>query len=284
MPKQSTLKFITYNIGLGGKKLPQIISDFSRNEKLAKPDLICLQESSFSKVSDAQKIAESLGEEYQFIHAEAQEIFKKVVQANAIVYNSKKLDLISSEVIKLDQQSKLTSFLKSQERNFLVQTFLYKSKKIRVYNTHLDLHGGWGLKRRQVGEIIARIKSNNHSDLTIFCGDLNTVTYSADVLKSRKKFVDYFSARLRRLGFKDTTLSIPWTQHVQNINPRARFFWVYKAIKSLGINLEIRQKTDYIFVKAAHPFAVENGAYSVETNGSDHLPVVLEISYNEKNA
>ena len=286
MPEPSKLTIVSYNIGLAAKGLEILTKTFQENRDLKNADIICLQEASFKQKPDAEVIARSLGAEYEYTYAEAQSALG-VMQANAIIYNRKKLDLISSEVMRLPQLPTYMYFLympmvgktRFDERNCLIQTFVFKGNKIRVYNTHLDVRGGWKLKEDQLMSILRRVDSSDSTSLDILCGDLNTATIVPEKLSNKRKFMEKLKRHFSGKDFNEVSSNIEWTFNVANMHPKERFYHLYQIIKKLGVNLNLKWKTDFIFTRCKKPFRVVDKAYTLDVDGSDHLPLVFKINY-----
>lgn len=280
------ITFVCYNIGLGGRYLRKIIDNFSQNKDLSRADIICLQESSsINDKLDSQVIAEKLGQDYESTNVEAQKVFG-VMQANAIIYNRKKFDLISSEVLQLPSLPTYMYFLylplvgkaKFDQRSCLIQTFIYKGKIIRVYNTQLDVRGGWKLKEEQIKAVLERVDSLKKAHLEIICGDLNTANILPERFSNKERFLRKLKWLLARRDFFDASSEVKWTFQIRYINPRARYFKPLRLLEKLGININVKRKVDFIFVRANRKyFKIDEPAYTLEVGGSDHLPLVLRV-------
>ncbi len=284
MVKES-LTIVSYNIGLGGRKIEEIATNFRRHRGLALADIVCLQEASGGYKLDAQVIAEALGPEYKYTNVESQKIFG-LMQASAFVYNSKHLKPIAVESMELPFPPfwyypvyfLLSAKIKFSRRACLIQTFGFRGKTIRLANVHLELGGGWRLKKKQLNSVLDRLNQMEHVDIEIICGDLNAVNIVPDRFSRRRHFLAAIHRLFERHGFKDISTRIGWTFSLRDINPQHRLFLFFKAIRKLGIKYLMYRKLDFMFVRDSGKKFRVGDAVSYDVNGSDHIPIAVKIT------
>lgn len=251
------LKIVTWNIFFG-KELGRILDVVRTNKEFANVDFFILQEASVHDgIEDAERIASAIGKDYDYFLATAQER-KGMVQANAVIWNTKRVTVSNKEVLPLPtfRQAKLGHFEKTikhiskkEKRNSLIIEGIVDKKTFRLYATHFDVIG-FELKTVQLLCLLEDNAKRNTKDFTCIAGDLNTFKIiKHPTWKTLKMLADYH-------GFTDITTHITWTFH-------KRAFHYF-------------QKTDSIFIKKSDTIS-----YSSESRnfpGSDHIPIFADIS------
>jgi endonuclease/exonuclease/phosphatase family metal-dependent hydrolase len=248
------LRLCTWNVHLG-LELPAILravegADFQQL------DLLALQEASLHDGrEDAEAIAARLGPEYRHLQVETH-VLNGRVQANALVWNSKRVRILEQAVLRLPRRVEhrlsrteraLLSVTRAQQRMALLFDCWVAGQAIRLYVAHLDVLG-YEHKLQQFGRILADLEERDPADITILAGDLNTFA-----MARRPRWTRLRSAA-ELAGFEDLTTDIKWTHR-----PR----------------MPARQKLDAIFVRCERSLLYES--WSLDLPGSDHIPVFAEI-------
>jgi endonuclease/exonuclease/phosphatase family metal-dependent hydrolase len=178
------------------------------------------------------------------------------VQANALVWNSRRVRILEREELRLPQRLEnrlsrteraLLSVLPLQQRMALLFDCWIAGQAIRLYVAHLDVLG-YQHKLQQFGRILEDLESRDKADITILAGDLNTFR-----MATRPRWTRLRSAA-ESAGFEDLTTDIKWTHRSRTPS---------------------RQKLDAIFVRCERPLLYES--WSLEAPGSDHIPVFAEV-------
>lgn len=257
-----TIRLCTWNIefGLG---LNAILDALETCDDFDDIDLLALQEASIhGDVEDARLIATTLGAHYGHYQLTAQRIDGRV-QANALVWNQRRVRVLSKGSVKLPQMHEVKlsrterTFLRAltpQQRISIMVDGQIGRVRVRVYVAHLDVIG-YHHKRQQFMRVLEDTQTRPPADLIIIAGDLNTFR----LLRSRPKWMQ-LEAAAQAAGFKDLTSEIRWTHAIRPRSlPRLRY----------------RQKLDAIFVKYTRACAYRS--WSLDVAGSDHIPVFAEI-------
>jgi endonuclease/exonuclease/phosphatase family metal-dependent hydrolase len=249
------LKLCTWNLHLG-LDLPGILASIAKHEDFADVDLLALQEASVhGGREDAEAIAARLGPDFRHLQVETH-VLQGRIQANALVWNSRRVRILEKEVLKLPQRVEhplsraeraLLSVTRRQQRMALFFDCWIAGQAIRLYVAHLDVLG-YQHKLQQFGRILADLEQRDPADITILAGDLNTFRMAA-----RPRWTRLRSAA-ESAGFEDLTTDIKWTHR-----PR----------------VPSRQKLDAIFVRCERSLLYES--WSLDLRGSDHIPVFAEI-------
>ncbi|GAC1614332.1 MAG: hypothetical protein NVS9B1_23650 [Candidatus Dormibacteraceae bacterium] len=256
-PPFPKLRLCTWNLHLGIER-DLILAQVASQADFRGIDLVALQEASeVDGVEDAGTIASALGPQYRH-HQVATHVLAGRVQANALVWNSERIEVLDRDSLKLPMSSDsalsraertILNFLPVQQRMGLRFECRAGGHSLLVYVAHLDVVG-FKHKREQLARILSDLAERSPADLTVLAGDLNTF----GVRGARPRWT-----RLRSMaaaaGLEDLTTDIGWTHTL----PRFR----------------MRQKLDAIFVRCDRPLEYES--WSLDLPGSDHIPVFAEI-------
>ena len=250
------LRIVTWNI-FYGKELHKILESIKTNKDFANIDFFAIQEASVHEgIEDTQRIAQTLGKEYDYFQVTAQES-KGLAQANAIIWNTKRVIVTNKEVlhlpnftqVRLGNLEKTFKYLsKKEKRNSIIIEGTIEKKTFRIYAAHFDVIG-FRLKTEQLRCVLEDDEKRNTVDFICIAGDLNTFK----IIKRPTWGVLKLLAQDH--GFIDITSQINWTFHKKAI----RFY----------------QKTDSIFIKNNNPVSY----FSMSSNipGSDHIPIFANI-------
>ncbi len=251
-----TLRIATWNLQIG-LALGKVLAAVSHHGDFAGLDLLALQEASqHGGVDDARRVAEALGSGYDCFQVTAH-ILKGLPQANALVWNTARVQIESKEILLLPaarevqlsrSERVLLRALPQQARICLVLNGVVDEERIRIYVVHLDVIG-FAHKRWQLTHILQDARSRKPVDLTIVAGDMNTFR-----LRSRPRWTDLADVAQNE-GFRDLTSEIEWTQRVRR--------------------LRLRQKLDAILVRRTRPLHYRS--WSLDIPGSDHIPVLADL-------
>ena len=252
-----TIRLCTWNIQLG-LQLHTILDALRHNPNFTGLDLLALQEASIHhQREDARTIAATLGPAYESYQVTAH-LLKGHVQANALVWNTERVRVRAQDSIRLPSahEGRLTRTertilraLPSQPRSSLVVEGELGTERFRIYVAHLDVVG-FAHKRQQFGHLLKDARLRPPVDLTILAGDLNTFKLCARPTWSQ------LTAAAQAEGFQDLTGEIRWTHAVRP--------------------LRLKQKLDAILIRHAGP--LEYRAWSLDIPGSDHIPVLAELT------
>lgn len=252
-----TLRVCTWNIKQG-QYLPTLVKQLSI-EDFVGLDVMAIQESFIhEEIEDAYKIAKALGPSYDYFQENMRLPFG-LIQGNAFIWNKKRISITKKSSFFLPDvksnhlprwERTILRFLPKQERNCLVLEGKLGKKSLRIYVTHFDVIGFYH-KRAQLDAIFAHDLLQPPTDLCCIVGDFNTFK-----IVSRPKWRN-LAETARNHGFSDLTTEIFWTFSRR----RVRF----------------RQKLDSIFIK---PYDFKYKSWSLDINGSDHIPVFSDIFLN----
>ena len=250
------LRLCTWNLHLG-LRLASVLESIEREEDFNDLDLVALQEASEQDGrEDARAIADQLGRDYRHLQVKAH-LLRGRVQANALVWNSKRVQILSEDVLKLPRlvesdlsrtERTLLRVMPRQQRTCLVFDCLVAGLGIRVYVAHLDVMG-YQHKLAQFRRILSDSATRDPAAMTILAGDLNTFKMATRPRWTRLR------AAAAEAGFEDLTSDIRWTHSMRRVR--------------------VRQKLDAIFVSCERPLRYQS--WSVDLPGSDHIPVFAEI-------
>jgi endonuclease/exonuclease/phosphatase family metal-dependent hydrolase len=234
-----------------------MLESIERNEDFHGLDLLALQEASVHEGrEDAGAIAERLGSEYRHLQV-ATHLLRGRVQANALVWNSKRVQVFDQDVLRLPQRAEselsraertLLRVMPVQQRICLVFDCWVSGLAVRVYVAHLDVMG-YEHKLSQFQRILSDFSAREPVDITILAGDLNTFK-----MATRPRWTKLREAAAAA-GFEDLTTEIRWTHSIKRV--------------------PVRQKLDAIFVSSERPLRYQS--WSLPEQGSDHIPVFAEI-------
>ncbi len=252
-----TIRLCTWNIQLGSQ-LNQVLDALTHDHNFAGLELLALQEASIHhNIEDARTIAAVLGPTYDCYQVTAH-LLNGREQANALVWNTERVRVRSKDSVRLPyaREVKLTRTertllraLPVQQRISLVVEGVLGTELFRIYVAHLDVVG-FAHKRHQFAHILNDARLRPPVDLTILAGDLNTFK-----IRSRPTWSQLIAAA-QADGFQDLTSEIRWTHSVRP--------------------LRMKQKLDAIFIR--HNAPLEYRSWSLDIPGSDHIPVLAEIT------
>lgn len=251
-----TLRFCSWNIQIG-KKRAEILRLIAAHPDFRGLDLIALQEASAqAQGDDAASIAQALGKTY----ASYQHVYHFVgarPQANALVWNTAtiEVDVIDHHTLPhLGQvhisrvERLLLNHVWRQPRVNLIGEARWNDLTLRVCSAHLDVLG-YRFKQQQFRAVLQALRARPAVDVLLLAGDFNTFR-----IGKRPTW-----AELKRdaaaAGLDAISDEILWTHAVRE--------------------LRFRQKLDEIFLGAERSY--HSRVWTLDVNGSDHLPVFAEI-------
>jgi endonuclease/exonuclease/phosphatase family metal-dependent hydrolase len=252
------LRIATWNIFLG-LNLKSILKSIELYEEFKEIDIFALQEASVHNgVEDGRVIASKLGKQYKYYQVSAQTI-RGFTQANAIIWNSKKIKINKKDTFSLPTFEELLvgrvertikRFFPAEHRNSVIVEGTVGDKLFRFYSVHFDVLG-YAHKKNQLEKVLMNDKERDKVDFVCIAGDLNTFK----ILK--RPMWTALSSLASEHGFVDITTTIKWTFS--------------------GRVLKLRQKTDAIFLK--HKKTNKYSSWSSNIAGSDHIPLfaIIEI-------
>jgi len=258
------LRFCSWNIQVGLRR-ESVLEVFRHHPDLQKLDVLALQEASTHLAQeDASSIANVLGSDYRayqhvyhFLHARP--------QANGLVWNETSVRLTAidhhtlpnpSQVAVPRAEKALLSRLRRQPRVNLVGEGLWGERTLRVCAAHLDVVG-YRFKQSQFRAVLNELRGRAPADVTILAGDFNTFAVGGHPNWGTLK------RDAAELGLKPISDKIKWTQSVRSERVRT---------------LRLRQKLDEIFVASSTPYRAR--VWTLDIDGSDHLPVVAELEFD----
>jgi len=250
------LRLCTWNLHLG-LKLDRILESLERYEDFRGLDLFALQEASEHEGSqDAEAIAQRLGSEYRHLQV-ATHLLRGRIQANALVWNANRVQLLDQDVLKLPLRAEsrlsrteraLLRVMPVQQRICLVFDCRVSGLALRIYVAHLDVMG-YQHKLEQFQRILSDLSTREPVDVTILAGDLNTFKMATRPRWTRLR------AAAAGSGLEDLTTDIKWTHAIRRV--------------------PVRQKLDAIFVGCERPLRYQS--WSLDLPSSDHIPVFAEL-------
>ncbi len=273
-----TFKISTYNI-----EFSQRHDKILRNIKLIVKDgvsIFCLQE--VSKRSNRpfiiEEIMRKLGSNWNAIYHIGNENNELGI-GNGILWNKQVMKLQSSEQFQLPMNNSIAPhewiFAKltggkviPYKRRVIIGLFKFNNSLIRISSIHLDHTGGIIQRQKQLLYFVKKLKRQQNTHHEIICGDFNSI----DLLR-RNKELQVFQATLGA-DFQDATKENGWTADLYNMDTSKAPSWSKFFIDRL--NIHIRRKLDYIWVKGMHTFSSKK----MELEGSDHFPLVAHLSIN----
>lgn len=240
------IKIATYNIH-HGLKLNKVVDNI---KKLSKDgvSVFCLQEMRESTKHSVilQTCIEALGEgwEYEtFLEPDSYHFGLCIFWRKNILKLKKIEKLILPKIPKSNIRVIVKKIKQPINRGALVGTFKFKNKLIRISNIHLDCHGQFIQRERQLKYLVQHLKSDSLPKTEIICGDFNTIGVEALSQKQEKKILDIFGSGFINAHPKRT--------------PTFHFL----------------QRLDYIFVKNIKVQKAE----VIKMKGSDHFPLVADL-------
>jgi endonuclease/exonuclease/phosphatase family metal-dependent hydrolase len=237
------LRVASWNVQFG-LRLDEVLQGVGR---LGQPVLVALQEvSEHDGWPDSERFARCLGRDYQAYQVTAQHVRGKP-QANALVWDTRRFEAVSSEVVDLPMPAgRMLRRLPESRRNALLIEGRFANRTLRVYTVHLDVLGVVH-KQLQLLAVLEDADRRRRVDVTLIAGDLNTYG-----VRGRPRWAG-LRALVEGHGFEDVTIEVGWTH------------------RSRG---GIRQKLDALLIR---PPGLGWRAHAEPLDGSDHIPIVAEV-------
>jgi len=129
------------------------------------------------------------------------------------------------------------------QRGALIGTFNINGKPVRISNIHIDCHGHFSQRAKQLTSLTAYLKSLTPVDREIICGDFNTI--GIEILSRNQE------KKIRAILGPGFVNAYPY------LTPTSNFL----------------QRLDYIFVKNIQVHSAE----VLRLKGSDHFPLVASL-------
>lgn len=240
------IKIVTYNIhhGLQLKRIVENITKLSKDGV----NIFCLQEvREFNKKSSVLlELSRALGDGWKYeVFLEPNNYnFGLCVFWKSSIFKVKKVErIILPRIPKYNIRVMVKGIRQTIDRGVLVVTFRTKGKLIRISNVHLDCHGQFIQRERQVKYLVHHLKSRVPIKKEIICGDFNTIGAEALSQKQEKKILDILGT-----GFKN-------------------------AYSKRTPTFRLLQRLDYIFVKNLK--VITSKVWKIK--GSDHFPLIAEV-------
>ena len=196
-----TLKIATYNIhhGINQKKIVENIQKLSKDGV----SVFCLQEvREFSKkISTLNAYLEALGDEWEyekFIEPDSYNFGLCFIWKKSVLKNKKIEKLVLPKIPKLNIRVLVKRIKKPIDRGALIGTFKINGKLLRIINVHLDCHGQFLHREKQIRALMLYLKDSTRIKQEIICGDFNTIGAEALSKKQEKKILDILGS-----GFKN---------------------------------------------------------------------------------
>lgn len=215
-------------------------------------DLLVLQE--LSGVDDAERrlvpdideIAGAMGRAWSGCQFTAQ-MLRGRPQANGLAWNTRRLELVGTEVLNLPEPPPMLSRIRASKRNAVVAEFVTANSSrhsVRVHVVHLDVLG-IKHKHAQLTAVLEDAAGRAPADLELIAGDLNTYGMPRAVPWPKLRSLAH------RMGFEELSRSVRYTHRAPGV----------------------RQKLDAIL---ASPEG-RGRAWVEDLDGSDHLPLMAEV-------
>lgn len=270
-----SLKIATYNLqfSLDSRQIVHNIHLMAENEIV----VFCLQEVLRlpNKTFILDLILKDLGANWKVVYHIGEEKSRLGI-GTCILWNNKILQPQKTEKFLLPRKhtiafhewmfAKLTGGeITPYPRRAIVGYFHFSNTTVRISNIHLDHTGGLKHRQKQLLYFLDKLKDATGISHEIVCGDFNTF----DLLKTGKEI-----SILRKLfgsEFKNASKDVSWTADLNKMEITKEHSLFKAFIKVL--NIHIRQKLDYIWVKDFHVI----NCWKVEVLGSDHFPVIAHI-------
>ncbi|MCG3142261.1 MAG: hypothetical protein HDKAJFGB_03679 [Anaerolineae bacterium] len=253
-----TLRFCSWNIQVGLKRA-HVLELAARHPDFRDLDLLALQEASVhANGDDASDIARALGGAY----AAYQHVYHHLgsrAQANALIWNTTRVHMHSiahhllpqSKEVPLPRAERmLLQRVKCQPRVNLIGEAVWRGISLRVCAAHLDVLG-YRFRERQFRAALDELRARPRAELTLLAGDFNTLRVGKRPTWARLK------RAAAEAGLDAISDEIAWTQ----------------AIRAL----RLKQKLDEIFLASARAYHAR--VWALDVNGSDHLPIFAEITF-----
>lgn len=241
-----TLKIATYNIH-HGLKLEKIIDNIKQLSKDG-VDIFCLQEmrESFKNTSVLNTCIKVLGNgwEYETFLEPGSYNFGLCILYKIDVLKIKKTEkLVLPKIPKTNIRVMVKRIRKTIDRGALIGIFEVNGKLLRISNVHLDCHGQFVQRGRQIQALVEHLEVDSSFNKEIICGDFNTIGAEALSQKQEKKILDILGS-----GF---------------VNAYPRNTPTFRLL----------QRLDYIFVKNIKV----NKSEVLKLKGSDHFPLIANL-------
>jgi endonuclease/exonuclease/phosphatase family metal-dependent hydrolase len=239
------LRICSWNINFG-IRLEAVLEAVSGHEDFGGLDLLALQEASVHDgLDDARAVAAALGPTYDCHQVAAQSV-KGRLQANAVIWNTKRVRIDRTDSILLPKAS--SRALAGQQRNAVVLEGSFDGFSLLAYSAHLDI-SGLAHKRRQLAHVLEDRRIRAAADITVVAGDLNTFHLAR--WPSWGQLARAYEAE----GFADMAASTRWTHTLPA--------------------LAIRQKLDWLLVRS---IVVRCGrSWTLPSRASDHIPLFVDL-------
>ena len=258
------LKLITYNIRL------DIASDgenswFNRREYLCsqlafyEPDVFGIQEALPNQVTDISTFLPK----YNFVGIGRDGIGKG--ESSNIFFKKDKFKLLEQNTFWLSETPEIVSKGWDAALNRICTYVLLTDKKTKqtfwVFNTHLD-HMGVLARTNSISLILSKISElNTKNHPVIFMGDFNSEPTEERIVNLKKRMIDSQDISEQKL-----------------LGPEGTF-------NGFKHNEAVTKRIDYIFLSKESNLKVKKYAILSDSKNlkypSDHLPVYIEISFNQ---
>jgi endonuclease/exonuclease/phosphatase family metal-dependent hydrolase len=250
------IRIATWNISYAND-LSAILNAIRYQDEFKDIDIFALQEGAMHNGhEDAFYIAKALGKDYAYFQGTTQQ-GKDLIQANALVWNTKRVKVKKKEIITLPNYK--TAPLGAIEKTFKALTHKEKKNSVmiegnidnttfRMYGSHFDVLA-MKLRTLQLQKLLDHHISREPVEIACIAGDLNTFK----IIK-RPKWTDLHAAA-KAHNFIDITTDIQWT---------------FRHLK-----FRYRQKLDSIFMQKNKQMHFTS--WSVNVKGSDHIPIFANI-------
>ena len=239
-------KIATYNIH-HGLKLSKVIDNI---ERLSKDGVVifCLQEirEFTGEVNAVANILRSLGRgwDYEtFIEPDSYNFGLCVIWKKDNIKLKKIEKIVLPRIPSSNIRVMVKKIKKPLDRGVLILDFKINKELVRISNVHLDCHGQFIHRERQLRSLVKHLKDLKLPAKEIICGDFNTIGAEAISKKQEKKILDI-------LG-----------KNFVNAHPKGT------------PTFRLLQRLDYIFVKNIKV----NGAKVLRLKGSDHFPLIANL-------
>ena len=258
------LKLITYNIRL------DVASDgenswFNRREYLCsqlafyEPDVFGIQEALPNQVTDISTFLPK----YNFVGIGRDGIGKG--ESSNIFFKKDKFKLLEQNTFWLSETPEIVSKGWDAALNRICTYVLLTDKKTKqtfwVFNTHLD-HMGVLARTNSISLILSKISELNTKNYpVIFMGDFNSEPTEERIVNLKKRMIDSQDISEQKL-----------------LGPEGTF-------NGFKHNEAVTKRIDYIFLSKKSNLKVKKYAILSDSKNlkypSDHLPVYIEISFNQ---
>lgn len=124
-------------------------------------------------------------------------------------------------------------------------------------------------------DFINKLKSENKN--VIFCGDVNTAHNEIDLARPKENEKNTGFLPIER-EWMDTVVGNGWVDIFRNIYPSKREVYTYWDMKTRARDRNVGWRIDYFFTDQALVKKVKSLKTLTEYIGSDHCPVMIDIS------